>query len=158
LRSGIRNDSLFLGIHFGMTRKEFYDRCLQLNHDSLLTNGPTKYKILYKIQDTVGLIEMHFYPDFEKDKIYQMPMLVNYENWAPWNRKMQPDSLQQRIKQMFDKWYGPGFIKVKKDSADFAFVKVDGNRRITIYRETESEVKVLFTDLLIEAEIKKNKK
>ena len=31
LNSGVRNDSIFFDLHFGMTSKEFYDRCWELN-------------------------------------------------------------------------------------------------------------------------------
>jgi len=34
------------------------------------------------------------------------------------------------------------------------FVKVDGNRRITLFKRDEAEVWAIFTDLLIERELK----
>ncbi len=156
LGKSIRRDSLFLGMHFGMGRKEFFERCWLLNKEHILTMGTKDSKVLFSLKDSAGLIQIHFYPDFRNDKIYQIPVVFSYQNWAPWNRQTQTDSLQQRIRRLFENWYGPGFIQVeRKELGDFALVKVDGNRRILVFRNGETDVKALFTDLSVENEIKK---
>ncbi len=155
LSRNVRYDSLFLGIHFGMSKKEFFEKCWALNRQHLVTMGSRGSNVLYKFTDSVGTIDMHFYPNFDDDKAYEMPVNFNYENWAPWNRQCQPDSLEQRLKRMFETWYGPGFIKVDRGPNDHGYVKMDGNRRILIYRSGEQDVKVLFTDMAVAKEIDK---
>ncbi len=154
LSRGVRKDSLFLGLHFRMSQKDFFSHCLNLNRQHTVTNSSTK--VIYKFYDGVDTIDMIFYPDFHNDSIYQMPVTYTYEGWNPWTAHKQPDSLQLRLKKMFEKSYGSGFIKVNREGLykDFAFVKVDGNKRITIFRESEKDVKVVFTDLLVENKIK----
>ena len=150
-----RQDSLFLGMHFGMSRKEFMDHCMSLNHQHLTTVGLRGLSVLYKIPDSTGTIFMNFFPEFSNDTIYEMRTTFTYENWEAWNRKTQPDSLQNKVIRMFDKWYGPGFIKIVKDDRDTAHVKVTGNRRIVIFTEGEMDVRAIITDLIKENELKK---
>ena len=42
-----------------------------------------------------------------------------------------------------------------KDNGETVYAKVDGNRRVLIYKEKERNVKVLFTDLLMMKEVEK---
>ena len=50
---------------------------------------------------------------------------------------------------------GNEFITLKDSARGTIYVKVDGNRRITIGSYSEMLVKVDFTDLLIEEKLKK---
>lgn len=151
LSKGIRNDSLFLGLHFGMTRQQFYDQCMNLNRQHLTTVGFKNYNVLYKLSDSAGSIAMHFYPHFDNERIYKMPTIFSYENWTPFDKNTHPDSLQVRIKKMLEQWYGTGFIWVDNDEyGRSVFVKVDGNRQIVLFCEGEMDVKAVFTDLSVE--------
>lgn len=160
LEKGIRKDSLFLGISLGMSKKDFYAHCWGLNKKGLLHNGAKNTTVLYELKDLKYPANMNFYPGFYKDKISTMPVLINYVAWAPWNKKLFADSLQLDVVNLFEKWYGDGFMAIK-DSEDpdrVAYLKVDGNRQIAIYKSSDSEVAVMFTDLLVEKELKaKNK-
>lgn len=149
-----RQDSLFLGLHFGMERQDFFDHCMELNRQHLTTEGMKGLSVLYKIPDSVGTIYMHFYPEFWDDRIYEMRTVFTYQNWSPWDPNTQQDSLQNRVSRLFDQWYGPGFLAVKKEDGDIAYVKVNGNRRIVIFKEGEMDVRATFTDLILEKEIK----
>jgi hypothetical protein len=162
LGRGVRFDSIFLGIHFGMKREGFFERCTNLNKQKLTTMGRNA-NVLYKLKNPVGTIAMNFYPEFYDDSIYQMNVLFNYENWDPWARKLQPDSLQVRVKKIFENWYGPGFIKVEDNAQEkirgdfktnFAFVKIDGNRQVIIFCDGEMDVKAVITDLVTKAKVK----
>jgi hypothetical protein len=48
----------------------------------------------------------------------------------------------------YEKTYGKGFIEVRHPLHGTAFVKVDGNRRISIFKESDLYVWAVFTDLL----------
>jgi hypothetical protein len=58
-------------------------------------------------------------------------------------------------KDLFEEWYGEGFIELTNKAGKRLFVKVDGNRRITIFRKSDRKVEIKVTDLLIEEQIKK---
>jgi len=156
LAKGIRKDSLFLGLKFGMSKKEFYDRCTQLNKEHLATLGMRNSNVLYTIKDSVGIINMHFFPEFYNDSIYQMPLIFTYSNWSPFDPKTRPDSLLIKVKKILGDWYDIDFIKIpREEQNDFAYVAVSGNKRITLFSVGEMDVKGVMTDLLIENKIRK---
>ena len=151
-----RQDSIFLGMYFGMKRQDFFDHCMELNRQHIATSGIRGgLSVLYKIEDPAGTIQMNFYPEFWKDQIYEMRVLFNYENWTPWSQNTHQDSLRNRVGRLFNKWYGSDFIKVERSPGDTALVKVTGNRRIVIFKEGESDVRAIFTNLIDENETKK---
>ena len=74
LASGERYDSLFLGVKFGMTSKDFYAHCWDLNKRQLITQGPSNNSVRYYLPtESVGQkIEMLFYPVFDNDIVYEV--------------------------------------------------------------------------------------
>ena len=154
LASGERYDSLFFGIYFGMTSKDFYTHCWELNKQGLIRQGTSNTSVLYKMNELNHPAEMNFYPHFHEGRIYEMPVTYSYEGWAPWNKHLSSDSLQIEILQLYKARYGDDFMEVTHPKRGTAFIKVDGNRRITIYKLDERQVGVIFMDLLVENEIK----
>ncbi len=157
LATGVRHDSLFLGFTFGMSKKEFYADAWKLNKQHLLTNGAGNLTIKYNLDSLKMPAKMNFYPQFYHDKIYLMPVRIAYTAWAPWNRKLWADSLEQDVIHLFSRWYGPGFFKVSGAKGKAAWVKVDGNRRIVIVKHGNMAVDILFTDLTVKNKIKKQR-
>ena len=45
LSSGVRYDSLFLGVKFGMSSEEFYSHCWELNKKELIKQGPSNSSV-----------------------------------------------------------------------------------------------------------------
>ena len=150
LAKGVRQDSLFLGITFGMSPKEFFAHCWELNKQGLIHEGAQNMTVMYEVEDLKEPATMNFYPDFYEDKIYEMPVTYAYKAWAPWNKELFADSLQQDVLKLYKKQYGNDFIAVEHPKKGVAYVRVDGNRRISIFKENDTQVKVLFTDLLAE--------
>ncbi len=157
MSKGVVNDSLFLGIKFGMSSKEFFAHCWELNKQGLIQQGTQNTTVLYQVDDLEHEATMEFYPDFYEDKIYEMPAVFAYKAWAPWNKHLSADSLQQDVLHLFEKQYGKGFISIKHPKRGVAYVKVDGNRRISIFKEDDVHVKVLFTDLLADKALETQK-
>ena len=155
LASGTRHDSLFMGIYLGMVQRDFYAQCWELNKEGLVRQGTGNTTVLYKTKELKEPADMNFYPSFYQQKIWQMPVKFNYESWAPWNKRLMADSLQIDVLRLFNKWYGDDFIEVRHPDGKIAYVKVDGNRRITIYKQDDQFVIANFTDLLVEIELKK---
>ena len=148
LDSGVRQDSLFLGITFGMTQKEFYAHCWELNKQEKIYQGSGNLSVRYRLMDELKYpAKMEFYPKFANDSIWNMPVLYTYEGWAPPPSPYSGDSLQLDLLRRYESWYGPGFITISHPEYGDAFVKVDGNRQISIFKVDPISVKVIFKDL-----------
>ena len=162
LASNVRQDSLFLGIKLGMTSKEFYTHCWKINKQGLIRQGNSNTSVLYEMPNQLKFpAEMNFYPTFYEDRIYEMPVTFSYVNWAPWNKPTRADSLQVEVLDLMQKWYGEDFIEIPGENGKVAYVRIDGNRRISVSVLNERQVSVLFTDMLlneeVEAEIQKRR-
>ena len=153
--SGENTDSLFLGISFGMERKAFYDYCWQQNKKKLFTHGPSNEAVEYKLAALGQPVAMRFYPSFHEDKIFEMPVTFNYEAWAPWNREYWSDSLLVDMLPVFKKWYGEDFKKLDHPTMGTVYYKIDGKRRINLFRKDDQFVQAVFTDLEVERKLKK---
>ena len=153
LASGVRYDSLFMGISFGMTDQEFFDHCWILNKDSLVKQGTANMSVQYDINEELQhRATMNFYPIFAEGKIVEMPVRFIYNGWAPWTKELSATNLALDVKSWYEGIYGKGFITVTHPLKGEAFTKIDGNRRITIYNENDLHVWAIFTDMLAEIE------
>ncbi len=150
LASGERHDSLFLGVHLGMTSKDFYAHCWEMNKKQLIKEGMNNSSVQYIPKELKYPGKMYFYPKFWEDKIYEMPISFTYDAWAPWNKNLFADSLQQDVRHLFESWYGEGFMQINNEKRGPALVKMDGNRRITIWKESDQVVRASFTDVPVE--------
>ena len=157
LASGERNDSLFLGIRLGMTNKDFFAHCWELNKQQLIKQGNTNTSVEYEMAELKHPALMNFYPTFFENEIHEMPVMFNYKAWAPWNKELWSDSLMLDVKHLMEKWHGQGFIKMEHPEKGIRYVKVDDNRRIMIWKENDEYVKVLYTDLTKEKEMNADK-
>lgn len=151
-------DSLFLGIHFGMGKKEFYDYCWEMNRQKKFIHGPTNQSVEYKVVEGVDHpIMMRFYPSFHEDKVYEMPVTFNYEAWAPWNKHLGADSLMKQMLTLFKQWYGDDFKSLEHKTMGTVYYKMDGKRRINLFKRDDQFVQAVFTDLSVEKKIKEAK-
>ena len=158
LATGIRQDTLFYGIYLGMPSKDFYAHCWEMNKKGWIRQGDGNTSVYAKITELGDPASMNFYPSFYEDKIIEMPADFAYDAWAPWNKKLSADSLQIRVKGLMEEWHGKGFIEVKGPNrfvSPIAFTKIDGNRRILIYKVDESKVRVEFTDMVAKEKMDK---
>ena len=139
LASGVIHDSLFLGLRLGQSRKDFFEICWDLNREKKVTHSEVFPFVKYPLPKKESLgpekdITMLFYGDFNQEKTVMTGMKLQfyYDAWALWNKSLQSDQLLLVVKDSLEKWYpGNDFLELQKDSLQF-FVKVDGNRRITI--------------------------
>lgn len=154
LNSGVRHDSLFLGLYFGMTRDSFYEHCFGLNRQGLVTNGPQNNTVLYAIKGYSQPIDMNFYPDFNRDKIWRMRVYFNYEAWAPWNKMLYAEKLVPETLDLLGKWYGPGFLSLKTPEGKPLWVKMDGNRQLLLVIQDEKMLRVEISDMTNQPEAK----
>ena len=147
-------DELVFDMKFGYTKKQFFDRCWELNNQKLVDQGPNNKFVqhILKSKDSSDgkSVSMLFYGSFNNQNIMTgMDMEFSYVAWAPWNKDLYAQKLVPALKDTLQKWYpGNGFIPLKiKELDQDALVKVDGNRQITIYTKNTKDVVVKITDL-----------
>ena len=153
LASGERYDSLFLGVKFGMTSKDFYAHCWDLNKRQLITQGPSNNSVRYYLPtESVGQkIEMLFYPVFDNDIVYEVNSTFSYTGWAPWNKETDSDYLIEEVRDILSNWYSTNFFEIKNPKNNsILYATVNGNRRIAITKVSEREVRARYTDLTVE--------
>ncbi|MEZ4686675.1 MAG: hypothetical protein R3B47_11590 [Bacteroidia bacterium] len=157
LASGQRNDSIFIGMYFGMSRKDFFAHCWELNKDSLIRQGPGNLSVQYDLEGEFSEAAwMNFYPDFFEEKIWNMPVQFRYKTWAPWNRRLFNDSLIVRdVIPWAEKKYGKGFRKFEHPEKPPVWASVDGNRLIYIRKKKDDEqvAEMFITDLNVKQQI-----
>ena len=159
LNSNKKVSDIFLGISLGMTGKEFYAHCWEMNKKGIFTDGSNNAAVLYRLdnKELQHPAQMNFYPEFHNGKIHKMWARFQYMGWMPWNKKLGSDSLLTDVLRLYKKWYkeGNSFITIPDEKKGNIYVKVDGNRRIIIGRYDDVEVKADYTDLLVEQQMKK---
>jgi len=144
-----------------MGKKDFFMHCWEMNKKGVFTDGTDgrgSMYILYKLNKGLKYpAAMNFYPAFNDSIIKSMKVLYQYEGWGPWNKFMSADSLLPDVLAMYKKWYRSGneFIEMNDEKKGPLYAKVDGNRRITITKGDDVQVKVEFTDMLVENKLGK---
>ncbi len=151
LATGVRNDSLFLGLYLGMSQEDFYKACWDLNRQGLARQGSGNESVLHTLRELPYPATLNFFPDFQDGKVISMPCRFEYDAWAPWNQALQGDSLAMELQHMFMRWYGGNeFQPVTDPQKGTAYFKIDGNRQISMLAQPEL-VRVLIKDMRIEA-------
>ena len=149
-------DSLFLGLYLGMERQAFFDRCWELNHQQVATNGGSVQSVKYVLETELERpVIMEFYPVFYKERIIEMPVVFTYEAWAPWNKELGSDSLLLKLIPVFKKWYGDDFKTLDHETMGKVYVKMDGKRRINLFIRDDRHVQAVFSDMELLRERKK---
>ena len=157
LKSGKSFNDLVLGLKIGQTKDDFFEICADLNKKKLITSGARNLYpeyILYP-KDSVEngkKIRMSFMGIFDNDRIMKgMDIRFNYYSWIAWREEYNSDNLIDEIKDTLQLWYpGNNFIEIdlKLDSKNnLAYVKVDGNRQITMYKIDGRDVAVIIEDV-----------
>ena len=158
LTKGVVYDSLFAGLSFGMTQKQFYDYCWDMNEKGLFVNG-TGSQVLYDVsQDFSRPTQLTFYPKYVNGKMLEMPLEFQYRDWALWNEETKVELLMEEVKEVLLTWYGGNdFIKMTSpDGSTTVWVKIDGNRQIRVGRMNISTAKVNITNLVVKEELEEN--
>lgn len=150
MNSGERNDTLFLGVYFGMTSEDFYKHCWDLNKKGILKDGFGNVTAAYELSQLKDPAYLEFYPTFKDDKINSMPASVRYKNWSPWNSELTAEMLLEDTKLMLAEWYDVSFYPiVPKSIFGKAYVAVAGNMRIVIQYSIENKIDIIYNDLRI---------
>lgn len=151
----IQTDSLFLGFHLGMPKKDFFDQCTELNKQEKVTQGGSgSTNVEYRIKDEYDSeISMRFFPTFIDEKIFEMPVTYSYIAWAPWNRQYWAEELLPKVLERYKLVYGDDFKLINHKVQGKVYYKIDGKRRINIFIKDEQHVQVVFSDLRVEKKL-----
>lgn len=148
LASGIRHDSLFLGLKFGITLQEFYDHCWELNRQGIVKEGAQNMSVEYIFKDSLDQpIAFNFYAHRNGEgPIHQYNTSFYYYAWAL-NRHLYSDRLMEMLPAILMEWYGGNepFTMIK-DGKEHMY-KIDGNRMIDLVIHDESTVVATYYDL-----------
>jgi hypothetical protein len=70
LASNKRVDSIFFDIKFGMTGKDFFAYCWEMNRKGLFTDGQSNTAVLYRLNhnELKYPASMNFYPEMDKNR------------------------------------------------------------------------------------------
>ena len=160
LSKGIVYDSLFAGLSFAMTQKEFFDHCWEMNGKGVFTNGVGSQVLYDASEDFSRPTNLGFYPKYINGQMIEMPMEFRYQDWALWNEETKVELLIEELKIVLMDWYGGNdFIEVESaDGSVSIWVKIDGNRQIRLGRKNISTALVTITDLARKKEIESNQK
>ena len=152
MAKGIRQDSIFLGMTFGMTADSFYEHCKEMNRKGYFFNGPSNRSVQFDISDQLRHPgKIFFYPTFYEGKIYEMPASFAYDAFT-WNDSYGVDSLMVDVLGLVEEWYGE-FKEFKHPEKESVYVNVNANRRIRVYKNrNDNSVNAVFTDLSIDKE------
>ena len=145
LNSGKIVNEIFLGYTFNMTREEFLELSWKMNQQEIITGG---VNIVYLLEDLKSTVRLEFYPEFGKGVITKMPISASYISWAPWNEEYSAENLLNDMKAYYEKVYSTSFRNVSVPGIDGeAWVSVEGNREIRMFKKSVNTVQINFIDL-----------
>ena len=156
LATGKEYNEMMFDMNIGLSKKEFYGRCWQLNKEKLVSQGPSNQYVRHvldsisPVYNPSSTMEMLFFGLFDdQDLMRGMRFRFSYTAWAPWNKALQPDQLQEEVKVMMTTLYpGNDFFNLEKKINDQPIaVKIDGNRLITVYVFDNRFVQAYIEDL-----------
>lgn len=162
MKKGASPLELPLGLTTGISKKDYFAQCWQLNSDKKISHGPGNQYAKFELtpldsRDSLHKITMLFYGLFDKDEImHGLDMRMEFNAWAPWNEDSHSPELIKTLQRHYLESYGGNpFMSLDVTEDLQAQVKVDKNRRITIYPLSGKEVVVKIIDLRYENDIVK---
>ncbi|MFS4418005.1 hypothetical protein [Maribacter sp. 2307ULW6-5] len=152
LARNVAFDSLFYGLHFGMTMQDFYDHSYDMNQEGIFfQNNMNVEVIIHYDEDFSSPVDFVFFPDTSYPTIQKVDGYMMFRQWAPFTKEYPASKLQEELKEKMEEWYGGReFIKIEhpKGHWPYAYAKVDGNRKIVLYRSFDDQkVEVVFENL-----------
>jgi hypothetical protein len=152
LGRNVTHDSLFYGLHFNMTMQDFYDHSYVMNQKEIFFQNNMNVEVIVHYEEEFSApVDFVFFPDTSFPTIQKVRGHMMFRQWAPFTKKYPASKLQEEIKEKMEEWYlGRDFMKIEhpKGHWPYAYAKVDGNRKITLYRSFDDQkVVVIFENL-----------
>ena len=152
LQNDVVQDSLFLGLYFGMPKKEFREYCFEKNIEKKFWQGGQKNTawVESKLKGMQYPAAINFYPEFTNDTITEMNAAIYYDGASFKDGTFEPDSLLVDVLHLVENWYGGQTFKIKSPVfyKDDVHVHLKGNCRVTISHDMSGQlVNLWFYDL-----------
>ncbi|MGQ8338607.1 hypothetical protein ACUNWD_18770 [Sunxiuqinia sp. A32] len=138
LAKGIRVDSLIYGVHLGMELKSFFDYCFNMNLQGKFKTNEKGTMLLFDLKDGFSFpVYFELFPVIpgRSEAIYSYVGTIGYKNYSHYNKEFSIEKLLKETLAYFEANYkGNDFIKVPNENAllKYKYIKIDGNRQITI--------------------------
>ena len=145
--SGLVDNRIVLDIGFGMSSQEFYDYCWQINKEGLASQGPKNRTVQVEIEDLSKPGYMLFYPNFEDDKIVEMPILFGLHDWSPWNEESFGKEFIFEIRDLVEDWYSIE-LQLAIDTTGYpGYIGINGNKKAALTVQDDQFVKLIVSDM-----------
>lgn len=145
LNSEHKHNDLFLGYTLGMSREDFLSMSWEMNQQQIITGG---VKIVYMLEDLKSTARMEFFPEFRDGVVVRLPVNVTYISWSPWNDQYAPEELLIDLKEYYEDFYDTTFENIYIPEIEKnAWISIEGNREIRMYKFSSNTVQVDFIDL-----------
>ena len=140
LARGVRFDSVAHGINLGMTFNDFKRICFLQNREGVFKPNSGGHAVQLTITDGFRYpVYFEFFPaDIigQYDTIVKYDASIKYKNYSNFNEEMNIERLVKETIAFFEEGYqGRSFIGIPNTKDPWVksdFVKVDGNRKITL--------------------------
>jgi len=152
LSLGIRNDTIFLGLTFGMTEKEFNNKLQSLKKEGkIYLNDNNYYEYEFSLENNAKG-EATFNTDYFENKLYELAVIVKSDDLIFGTSTL---LLKLNLRMIYSSKYGYGSCLEKEsilDNNSKDYIWINGNRMIEMNSGINSVI-IFYTDLMA-----KNKK
>lgn len=145
--SGIQEDSLMLGIQFGMTQDSFFSYCQKYNQNGEIFDSGSPLQAARKINWNGNNFQMNFYPNYKSDKIHKLEFECFHEGYSQWNKQYYSESILEDIKTYFEKEFQLRMESFDHEKFGKAYVAFTGNRRLRIFIKNQKMIGGEFLDM-----------
>lgn len=91
---------------------------------------------------------MEFFPEFRDGVVVRLPVNITYISWSPWNDQYAPEELLIDLKEYYEDFYHTTFENIYIPEIEKnAWISIEGNREIRMYKFSSNTVQVDFIDL-----------
>ena len=145
--SEIQEDSLMLGIRFGMNKDQFFKHCESINSTEKIFDSATKLRIGRPIKSNGKDFMMNLYPTYLFEKINKLEFECYQQSYSKWNKTAHAENILTDIKSYFEKEFQIKMEEFNHEKHGKAYVHFKGNRRLRIFIKSEKLVGGEFLDM-----------
>ncbi len=140
-----------LGIEVGITDREFFDRCTELNQQMLITMGGGNNLVDHHLVNDLDRPAMlSFWPVFlgqNPRRVQALQFNVIYDDWSPWNQQATAEKLMPEVREYFSRTLGLELQALEHPLHDTVYVNVNGLRHVAIWEKDATTVTGQIMDL-----------
>lgn len=149
---GVKYDSLFNGLYFGMPMDDFYQHSFVMNQKGIFFQNNFNVEVIIYYDDVFSSpVDFVFFPEGSNHTIQKIKGTYVFRKWSPFTKQYNSGTLLEEVKEKLQEFYGGReFIKIKHPQKHwpYAYAKIDGNRKIILSRTFDDQkVEVYFENL-----------